>query len=83
MTVEIVAPVAVEAHEFWHSVDECLPVALEDVLVVWQPSPDEPSAIDMAYRTPDGRWSITGSDPDLEIEPSHWMALPALPEASC
>ena len=81
MSIEIITPVPLEAQEFWHSVTERLPEALEDVLAVWRPSPWEPPAIDMAYRTPDGHWFITGSDPDLEIHPTHWMALPALPKS--
>ena len=81
MNANVIAPVPIEAHEFWHPVTECLPQALEDVLVVWQPSPDEPPTIDMAYRTPDGYWFITGSDSALEIHPTHWMAMPALPKS--
>lgn len=60
-----------------------LPEPLHDVLVCHVMAGGEP-AVDIGYRKPDGRWVLTGSDPEREIAPSHWMALPAppLPEAA-
>jgi len=83
MKPAIVTPVAMDAGERWIAVTESLPEPLHDVLVAY-PHLDglggEP-AIDMAYRTLDGRWALTGISPSPAVEPTHWMPLPAPPEA--
>lgn len=65
----------------WTDVRVSLPEPLHDVLVVWSPLTGEEPSVDIAYRLPDGRWVLTGSDPEQVIEPSYWMARPAAPGA--
>lgn len=63
----------------WTDVRAVLPEPLHDVLVAWSALDGEEPTVDIAYRKPDGRWVLMGSDPEQVIEPSHWMALPAVP----
>lgn len=64
----------------WVSVNDRLPAPLVDVLVVYPVLPDI-HTVGQGYRKRDGRWVLTGADPEDVIAPSHWMDVPALPEA--
>lgn len=64
----------------WVNVNDRLPPPLVDVLVAYEMSPGT-HTVDQAYRKRDGRWVLTGSEPEDVIAPSHWMEVPALPEA--
>ena len=78
MQPRTVTPLRWVADELWHSVQDCLPEPLTDVWVCYG-HVDEDQAIGLAFRKPDGRWVLTGSDPDWVIHPSHWMATPLPP----
>jgi hypothetical protein len=54
-----------------------VPEPLLDILVAYVF--DGESTIDMAFRRDNGRWFLTGSEPLIEIHPTHWMPLPELP----
>lgn len=62
----------------WVPVESDVPPPLVDVLVVHELFEGQHTT-DFAYRKRDGQWVLTGSDPDQEIQPSHWMHVPALP----
>jgi len=78
MQPRTVTPLRWVADELWHSVQDCLPEPLVDVWVCYTHR-DAEQDIAQAYRKPDGRWVLTGSDPDIAIHPSHWMAQPLPP----
>lgn len=78
MSIRTVTPLRWVADELWHSVQDCLPEPLHDVFVCYG-HVDEEQEIDLAYRKPDGRWVLTGSDPDRVIHPTDWMANPLPP----
>lgn len=65
----------------WIAVGEALPAPQIDVLVhhyfAWEA--EDCASIDLGYRKRDGRWVLTGSEPDIEIRPTHWMPLPPPP----
>lgn len=64
----------------WIVLDEALPEPLTDVLVVWSDARfDADATVDIGYRKPDGRWVLTGTEPEKVIMPTHWMPLPPLP----
>lgn len=65
----------------WLPVEICVPEPLHDVLVSWSPMHDCPPSTDIAFRTRDGRWMLTGTDLEMDGEsaPTHWMALPLTP----
>lgn len=55
------------------------PTPLTDVLVMWSEFEGEDYTVDVAYRKPDGRWILSGSDPELIIMPAGWLPLPKTP----
>lgn len=65
----------------WRWPDESQPDPLEDVLVITCTGclGDAP-ARDQAYRRKDGRWVLTGSDPEIVIVPLCWMPMPEIPQ---
>lgn len=62
----------------WVQVESEVPPPLVDVLVVYELFEGQHTT-DFAYRKRNGRWVLTGSH-DREIQPSHWMHVPALPD---
>lgn len=62
----------------WISVADSLPELYQDVLVAL-PNEIEAGVVDvyMAARVPE--WRITLDESGLQIEPTHWMPLPAAP----
>lgn len=75
---------AVMSGPVWIAVGKALPAPQLDVLVhyclAWES--EECGTIDLAYRKLDGRWVLTGEEPEIEIRPTHWMPLPPPPAAA-
>lgn len=78
MAIPIITPIRWDADRNWNDVDHCLPEPLVDVWVCYSYLGDDVD-VAQAYRKPDGRWVLTGSDPDRVIHPTHWMAQPLPP----
>lgn len=78
MSAAIVIKPSAATFGVWVDVTLCLPVPLHDVLAAWRNDDGDPS-VDVAYRRANGEWVLTGSDPDVLIQPTHWMALPEVP----
>jgi len=74
----VVTPVSADADAHWIPVSGRVPEPLRDVLVAYTGIGGEP-AVDIAYRKPDGCWVVSGSDPEIEVTPGWWMALPQPP----
>lgn len=78
MAITMITPIRWDADRHWNEVEQCLPEPLVDVWVCYSYLGDDED-VAQAYLKPDGRWVLTGSDPDRVIRPTHWMAQPLPP----